>query len=313
MKESTMNTVTIPNISGEALRNLLEYIYSDESKLSIESVCEVYMDAGMRMLPRLQSLCLEYVKKKYQVENVIPLALQAYMYDSKELSDIIYPFFLANALEVYKRMDWMNVEEEALLHFLSLTYNHFYDYPDENTSSLQIAILTTLFKWIKKRLLNIPDGEYFDHLKKEMEGKMNYVHTFKLSPKDFATCLIASEVYPMGYIVDAFRNQRIEFEPDEECISHFANSPFQKLPPCSSCNDQGFITIIAPCKCNSLGFGHYWCSFTGESKLIGTSDNKPNLFTGPPCSCILGKIANLKGMFDNKLVNECIRVTRKQK
>lgn len=312
MKESAMNSVTIPNISGEAFRNVIEYIYSDNSKLSIECVSEVYVDAGMRVLPRLQSLCLEYIKKNIHVDNVIFLSLQAFAYDSKELSDIAYPFLLANALQVFNRTDWMNVEEDTLLHFLSLTYNHLYDSTDQNTAPLQSTILTTLFKWIKKRLVNIPEGEYFHHLRKEMEDKMNYVHTFKLTPKDFAICLITSEVYPMRYIVDAFSNQSIEFNPDEECIACFASSPFQKLPLCSSCKDQGFITIISPCKCSYLGFGHYWCNFTGESKLIGTSDNKPNLLTGPPCTgCTLGKIANLKVMFDNKLLNECIRVRNK--
>ena len=71
---------------------------------------------------------------------------------------------------------------------------------------------------------------------------------------------------------------------------------------CNKCEDWGYVREPVTCsKCNGLAKQLSfcsWCNSTGYSMKLG-----------PPCnSCDKGEVVKLKSLFDQKVLNECIRI-----
>jgi len=150
----------------------------------------------------------------------------------------------------------------------------------------------------KRRLIGKIDFDKFYSL---LETTLfPYLLLDKISPLDFANCLVVAEIFPPQILKSTYYSMGIMLEEKEGSSHFFVTSP--KLPPhCRQCSDLGYLKTSQDCQCVTEGNVPRWCqrcSFTG--KIIQV--------VGPCFSCEFGRIARLKYLFDDKLLDECIRV-----
>jgi len=70
-KEKSKDTITIPDISHQALLNILQYLYTDSCSLDLENCSELLTFADMYQIPRLFSIVVIFILEKTELENLI--------------------------------------------------------------------------------------------------------------------------------------------------------------------------------------------------------------------------------------------------
>jgi len=313
MKESTFNVLDFNDTPFESLRSLVQFIYTGTCTFDETSAVETFMLADRMGLPTFQQQCLSHIQSNLNNSNVIQLSCKVYrlVVNSPVLTDICFNYFNTHALLLFQRHDEIqNLDWQMLRVFLSYIYNYLLEEPndDKNTVALQCAVLRSVLIWIKKQCSGANTSLNFETLRTQLQSVLRYVHTNRISPVDFAGCLMSADIFQRSQIFKAFTAVGVVLEDeDEERAKKFAKGSLRTSGPrasisCNTCMDWGYIRLPVPCtKCQGmlsrLGFCS-WCSSTGTTMQMG-----------PPCkNCIIGNILELKSMFDHKVLDECIRI-----
>jgi len=317
MRESSYEMLNFDDVTFDALKNLVYFLYSNTSHFEMHSIIGTYVLADRMGLPVLQSQCVNNVKNNLSVTNIVYLSTQVYrsVVDSTQLAELCFNFFISNAVKVFDRIeDILSLDWEMLRVFLSYVYNHLLEETNDeaNTVALQVAVLRAVLHWAKAKSLKTNSTQVdLPKLRSTLQGIFRYIHTNRVSPVDFGNCIIHSQIFPKPFVIQAFAGMGVVLDDEEEsrrkkvmARQALLNSSDKvtRETNCATCSDWGYIRVPAICsKCKglaaTLGFCS-WCNSTGTSMQIG-----------PPCKeCIRGELVSLKSMFDQKVLDECIRI-----
>ena len=125
MKESATDTLSLPDIEADVLKELLTYIYTGECP-NIKAHASALLCAAEKYdLSRLKALCEERLSYDLQVDNAASMLMLADTYKAEQLKQNALLFINEHGNEVQCTTEWEDVKESAeLLHDLvTMMYN----------------------------------------------------------------------------------------------------------------------------------------------------------------------------------------------
>ena len=128
MKESaTLNTLSLPDIEADVLKELLTYIYTGECPNIKAHAPSLLCAAEKYDLSRLKALCEERLSYNLKIDNAASMLMLADTYKAKQLKRNALLFIHEHGKAVKRTKEWEDVKESAeLLHDLITT---IYDEP----------------------------------------------------------------------------------------------------------------------------------------------------------------------------------------
>ena len=69
MKESKEETIRIEQVSHPIFLNILEYLYTDQLRIPLESAMELFEAADLFCIPRLKTMCEKRMLQSINIEN----------------------------------------------------------------------------------------------------------------------------------------------------------------------------------------------------------------------------------------------------
>jgi RCC1 and BTB domain-containing protein len=119
MRESIEREICIPNVTHDAFRLLLEFLYTDNVKVDVEHSVEVYMAADLYQLDRLRGMSTLVVKRNLSVANVTFLLNEASDASCDVLKDLCMEYMVSNFDVISKREEIKVLSHALLLELLS--------------------------------------------------------------------------------------------------------------------------------------------------------------------------------------------------
>ena len=128
MLESATNTLTLPDIEPDVLKELLTYIYTGECPNIKEHALSLLGQAEKYELSHLKALCEEQLSYDLQIKNAARILVQADILEAKQLKRNALLFINKHGSKVQSTDDWEDVKKSAeLLHDLvSTMYDNAY-------------------------------------------------------------------------------------------------------------------------------------------------------------------------------------------
>ena len=122
MKESATNTIDLPDIEFDTLKELLTYIYTGECPNIKAQAESLLYQAEKYELSHLKALCEERLSYDLQIDNAARILLLADRYDAKQLKRNSVLFINKHGEEVQRTKEWEEVRKNNdLLHELLTT------------------------------------------------------------------------------------------------------------------------------------------------------------------------------------------------
>jgi hypothetical protein len=84
---------TVPNVSGDTLARILDYIYTDETALTATNAVDVHVAAGALGLARLQHHATVFIRDHVTTDNVLPMLQAAHRAKAADLEKFFFKFF----------------------------------------------------------------------------------------------------------------------------------------------------------------------------------------------------------------------------
>jgi hypothetical protein len=78
MKDSKLREITLPGVTINAIRALLEYLYTNDLSFDANSIFETLELADRMSLPRLKLLCINLIQCNISIDNVVHLCCKVY-------------------------------------------------------------------------------------------------------------------------------------------------------------------------------------------------------------------------------------------
>lgn len=102
MRESKMNTVNIQQVSHLIFLQILEYLYTDQTRIPLETAMELFEAADLFCIPRLKTMCEKRMLQSINVENAASIFHAADMHSAMALREKAKKYILSNFEEVSK-------------------------------------------------------------------------------------------------------------------------------------------------------------------------------------------------------------------
>ena len=135
MKESATNTLSLPDIEADVLKELLTYIYTGECPNIKAHAPSLLCAAEKYDLSRLKALCEERLSYDLKIDNAASMLMLADTYKAKQLKRNALLFTHEHGKAVKRTKEWKDVKESAeLLHDLVTT---IYDEPATKKMKLE--------------------------------------------------------------------------------------------------------------------------------------------------------------------------------
>jgi len=107
MKEKLERRVNIEDLNSQAVRSLLDFVYTDAVPDSSVMVTEQLLHAAHKYdMPRLKTLCEEAMAASLKTENAAELMSTAHLYNAAQLLSAAKRFLVRHAREVVKTRGW---------------------------------------------------------------------------------------------------------------------------------------------------------------------------------------------------------------
>ena len=121
MKESVTNTLSLPDIEADVLKELLTYIYTGECPNIKAHASSLLCAAEKYDLSRLKALCEERLSYDLQVDNAASMLMLADACNANQLKRNALLFIKEHGKAVKRTKEWEDLKKHAeLLHDLSL-------------------------------------------------------------------------------------------------------------------------------------------------------------------------------------------------
>jgi len=102
MKESSMQTIRIEQISHPTLLKVLEYLYTDQLRIHLDCAMELFEAADLFCIPRLKTMCEKRMLQAINVENAAAIFHTADMHSAMTLREKAKKFILSHFESVSK-------------------------------------------------------------------------------------------------------------------------------------------------------------------------------------------------------------------
>lgn len=119
MRESVEREIRIPNISYAVFLMLMEYIYTDSVRISVEHAVDLYIVADLYQLVRLKDMCVMVIRRNINTENATILLQNANDTHCHILKDICMDYIVANFDTISKSDTIKSLSHVLLLEILA--------------------------------------------------------------------------------------------------------------------------------------------------------------------------------------------------
>lgn len=119
MRESVEREIRIPNISYAVFLMLMEYIYTDSVRISVEHAVDLYIVADLYQLVRLKDMCVMVIRRNINTENATILLQNANDTHCHILKDICMDYIVANFDTISKSDSIKSLSHVLLLEILA--------------------------------------------------------------------------------------------------------------------------------------------------------------------------------------------------
>ena len=117
MREQQEKRVTIEDLDSEAVKSLLDFMYTDRvpgiTQLETTSVTSLLSAAHKYNMPRLKTLCEEEMAAKLDVQNAAEFLYTADLYDAAQLRTAAMHFTVIHMADVKRTDRWIYLHAES--------------------------------------------------------------------------------------------------------------------------------------------------------------------------------------------------------
>lgn len=85
MKESQLETIRIEQVSHPIFIKVLEYLYTDQLRIPLDSAMELFQAADLFCIPRLKTICEKRMLHSINIENAAAIFLAADLHSALSL------------------------------------------------------------------------------------------------------------------------------------------------------------------------------------------------------------------------------------
>ncbi|KAM6051453.1 kelch-like protein 22 isoform 3-T5 [Theristicus caerulescens] len=156
LKEMEQEEVHIHGISYNAMCKILNFIYTSELELSVNSVQETLAAACQLQIPEVIKFCCDFLMSWVDEENILDVYRLADHYDLRHLSDQLDSYILKNfaafsRTQVYRQLPLQKVYSLLSSNRLEVNYEFevydgalFYHYSPEQLETDQVSLMEPL-------------------------------------------------------------------------------------------------------------------------------------------------------------------------
>ncbi|KAL8481940.1 hypothetical protein ACS0TY_027634 [Phlomoides rotata] len=112
MEESLSGTIKISDVSYDALRAFINYLYTAEASLDEHMACDLLVLAEKYQVKHLKTYCEKYLMSKLNWENSLPYYAFAHQHGAKSLLDAALSLILDNMDKLSKREEYLELVEK---------------------------------------------------------------------------------------------------------------------------------------------------------------------------------------------------------
>lgn len=112
MEESLSGTIKIGDVSYDALRAFVNYLYTAEASLDENMACNLLILAEKYQVKHLKTYCEKFLMSKLNWENSVPTYAFAHQHSAKNLLDASLSLIIDNIAKFKKREDYMELVEK---------------------------------------------------------------------------------------------------------------------------------------------------------------------------------------------------------
>ncbi|PIN16482.1 hypothetical protein CDL12_10863 [Handroanthus impetiginosus] len=112
MEESLSGTIKISDVSYDALRTFVNYLYTAEASLDEHMACDLLVLAEKYQVKHLKTYCEKYLMSRLNWENSLPYYAFAHQHGAKSLLDAALSLIMDNMDKLSKREEYMELVEK---------------------------------------------------------------------------------------------------------------------------------------------------------------------------------------------------------
>ena len=112
MEESLSGTIKIGDVSYDALRAFVNYLYTAEASLDENMACDLLMLAEKYQVKHLKIHCEKFLISKLNWENSIQTCTFALQHNAKNLVDASLSLIMDNMAKLIKRKEYVELVEK---------------------------------------------------------------------------------------------------------------------------------------------------------------------------------------------------------
>lgn len=112
MEESLSGTIKISDVSYDALRAFVNYLYTAEACLDEHMACDLLVLAEKYQVKHLKTYCEKYLMSKLNWENSLPYYAFAHQHGAKSLLDAALSLIMDNMDKLSKQEEYMELVEK---------------------------------------------------------------------------------------------------------------------------------------------------------------------------------------------------------
>ncbi|KAH6782618.1 BTB/POZ domain-containing protein [Perilla frutescens var. hirtella] len=112
MEESLSGTIKMSDVSYDALRAFVNYLYTAEACLDEHMACDLLVLAEKYQVKHLKTYCQKYLMSRLNWENSLPYYAFAHQHGAKTLLDAALSLILDNMDKITKREEYAELVEK---------------------------------------------------------------------------------------------------------------------------------------------------------------------------------------------------------
>lgn len=118
MKESNESEITIPNIEPHVFISILEFLYTGQLELEVETVFQIYKSADQYLLDDVKSACRTFIHSSLNLDHALTLLENARSCKFMEIYQVCLSFVAAHASSLLKTENFNDLSEETIVDLL---------------------------------------------------------------------------------------------------------------------------------------------------------------------------------------------------
>jgi len=175
MKENQERIVRFEEISGAAMEDVLEFIYTGSVEVTQQNCKGLIAAANFLLIPGLKKLSWRFLELEMSESNCISMFYFAEMYQCDELITNTRKFIHANFTSVAEMDEFLNLEAKEVEKWIS---------SDEISVAVEADVVEIVFKWIERNK---------SERKVSFEQLFSHVRLASLS-RDFLTNVVTNKL-----------------------------------------------------------------------------------------------------------------------